>query len=95
MAIVTGLLFLIIRFFFLRSNFLPTKMFIQALKAENDGQFEEATVLYENALVEVKKIRFHLVLQKKIADKLKLLMTIKKYNSCQHFIRESNSWLSS
>jgi hypothetical protein len=93
LSILLGSLLLLCRFFILKRNPLSTQLFILALKAENNGHLEEATLLYENALVEVKKIRFHLFLKKRIIEKLKLLLTIKKYNKDQHFIRENNSWL--
>jgi len=95
LAILLVTLFLLTRYFFLKRNSLSTKLFIKALKAENNGHFEEATVLYEDALTEVKKVRFHLILKKKITEKLKVLLTVKQYTNCQGFIRKDDSWLAS
>ena len=52
-------------FLFLRRNPLSTQLFSQGLQTENNGHFEEATALYENALVEVKKSGFILYSEKK------------------------------
>jgi hypothetical protein len=93
LSILLVILFLLARYFVLKRSPLSTQLFIQGLKAENNGRLEEASVLYENALVEVKKIRFHCIFRKKIVEKLKLLMMIKKNDNDQHFVRENNSWL--
>lgn len=86
-------LFLLVRSFILKRHPLPFQLFAKGLQTENNGNFDEATIIYENALCEVKKIRFHHVLQEKIIEKLKLLSSIKKYNKEQNFIRENDSWL--
>ena len=87
------ILFLLARFFFLKSKPLPMQLFLKGLQTENNGNFEEASVIYENALCEVKKVRFHHLLQKTLVEKLKLLEQIKKYNLEQDFVRENDSWL--
>lgn len=87
------ILLLLARFFIQKSNQLPIRLFRKGLQVENNGNFEEATIIYENALSEVKKTRFHHILQKKIIEKLKLLNSIKKYNKDQSFIRENDSWV--
>ena len=73
---------------------MPIQLFIKGLRTENSGNFDEATISYENALNEVKKIRFHHSLKNKIIEKLKVLRTIKTYKKDQNFVRENNSWLS-
>jgi hypothetical protein len=87
--IITGLsLVLIIRFFILRKRNIPVGLFQEALRNENSGNFEEAVVTYENALHEVKKIRFPgTSLKKRITEKLKVLRTIIDYENSQHIIR--------
>ncbi len=55
---------------------LPLELFFQGLKLENNGQFEEAVMNYENALNEVKKTKTHIDLEKKINEKLRVLYTI-------------------
>lgn len=79
---VLSIVFLLIRFFVLRRRNIPVELFVEALRNENSGQFEAAVVTYENALQEVKKIRFHDTnLKKRIIDKLKLLHTIIEYKN--------------
>src|SRR6476469_8037536 len=93
LTVVLIILFFITRFFFLRSTLLLTKLFILALYAENNGLYEEASVLYKDALVAVKKVSFHQILKKKIIKKLNLLIMIIKHNKSENFIRENDSWV--
>ena len=78
--IMIGLLiiFIIVSLFLKKKN-LSVELFVEALKHENDGHFDEAIINYENALSEVKKNRFHNYLKNIIIQKLKVLQTIIKY----------------
>src|SRR5690349_13447147 len=87
--ILLAILFLFARFLVLKRKPLPMQLFMQGLKKENNGNFDKAIVIYENALYEVEKVRFHHLLQKTLIAKLKLLEQIRKYNEDQHFIREN------
>ena len=69
----------IISSFFLKKNDLPVELFVEGLKNENDGHFDEAIINYENALSEVKKHRIHSNLKNRIIQKLKVLHTIIEY----------------
>ena len=69
----------IISSLFLKKKNLPVELFVEGLKYENDGHFDEAIINYENALSEVKKNRFHRDLENKIIQKLKVLYTISEY----------------
>jgi hypothetical protein len=71
----------LIRYFSLRKKNIAVQLFIAALKDENSGNFEEAKITYENALKEVKKIKFNNSLEIKIVEKLKLLHTVIDYNN--------------
>jgi len=51
------------------------------LKDENNGNFEEAIITYENALIEVRKMKYNNTLKNKIVEKLKLLHTVINYNN--------------
>ena len=77
----------IISSFFLKKNDLPVELFVEGLKYENDGHFDEAIINYENALSEVGKNRFHQDLKNKIIQKLKVLLTIIEYKKNIQFIR--------
>ena len=94
LILLLGGLFLFVRYIIQRKTSLPTQLYIKGLRTENSGNFDEAVVSYENALYEVKKIRFHHNLENKIIEKLKVLRTMKTYKRDQNFIRENNSWLS-
>jgi hypothetical protein len=87
--LIIGLsLILLVRFFILRKRNIPAEMFLEALRNENSGNFEEAVITYENALNEVKKIRFHdSSLKRRITEKLKVLRTIIDYEHSQHVVR--------
>ena len=67
---------------------LPVKLFIEAQKNENDGDFEQAVITYESALEEIRKFRFHGSLKNRIIDKLKVLHTSIEYKNNLQFIRE-------
>ena len=68
-------------------------LFMDATKAENRGDYQEAVIAYENALCEVNKSRFHGHLKIKIMEKLKLLQTVRTYERDQAFVRKDNSWI--
>jgi hypothetical protein len=68
-------------------------LFINATKSENNGNYQEAVIAYENALFEVRKSRFHGYLKIKIMEKLKLMQTINTYKNDQAFIRKNSSWI--
>jgi hypothetical protein len=62
------------------------RLFVEALKNENSGHYQEALISYENALDEVNKVRFQATLKSKIVAKLKLLNTIIEFNKNFHGI---------
>ena len=72
---------------FLKKKDLPVELFVEGLRYENDGHFDEAIMNYENALSEVKKNRFHRDLKHKIIQKLKVLHTIIEYKKNFQFTR--------
>ena len=71
----------------LKKKNLPVELFVEGLRYENDGNFDEAIVNYENALSEVKKNRFHSNLKNKIIQKVKVLHTIIAYKKSFLFTR--------
>jgi len=71
----------LIRYFSSREKNIPIQLYFDALKDENSGNFEEAIITYENALIEVKKIKYNNTLKNKIVEKLKLLHTVIDYNN--------------
>lgn len=77
----------IIRSLFRKKKNLPIELFVEGLKYENDGHFDEAIINYENALAEVKKNRFHNTLKNRIIQKLKVLQTIIEYQKSLQFTR--------
>ena len=77
----------IISSFFLKKKDLPVELFVEGLKYENDGHFDEAIINYQNALSEVKKNRFHGDLKNKIIQKIKVLHTIIEYKKNFQFTR--------
>ena len=84
--IVLSIIILLVRSIVLRRKNAPERLFVEALRNENDGHFEEAIITYENALNEVKKIRFHGGLKNKIQEKLKILHRNIEYKNSFHFI---------
>jgi len=78
---------LLVRYFILTKKNAPVRLFAEALKNENSGHFAEAVITYQNALDEVKKIRFHSHLKNKIVEKLKVLNTVIEYGQNARFIR--------
>ena len=88
LIILLGSFFLLVRYFVYRKKSLAMLLFIAAIKAENQGNYQEASDAYENALCEVKKSRFDRYLKIKILEKLKLLQTLKTYKKDQVFVRK-------
>jgi hypothetical protein len=74
----------VVRYFFIRRENTSINLFINALKDENNGLFEEAVITYETALLEVNKIRVHTVLKNKIIEKLKTLPAFIEYKNNFH-----------
>ena len=87
LATATTTIVLFVRFRILKKENIPITLFAQALKTENSGHLEQAVIAYQYALAEVKKIRFHGDLRKKIVQKLKILNTIIEYDKNCHFMR--------
>lgn len=85
--------FILVRYFVLRKKSSAMQLFMEATKAENQGNYQEAIDTYENALFEVKKNKLDHYLKTKIVEKLKVLQTIKTYKSDQAFVRKNNSWI--
>ena len=83
------LIFFFIRSLVLRKKSLPVTLYVEALRNENSGHFEEALATYENALIEAKKEKFQYggSLKNKINEKLKVLHTIIEYKNSLHFVR--------
>jgi len=77
----------IISSLFLKKKNLPVELFVEGLRYENNGHFDEAIINYENALSEVKKNRFQEDLENKIIQKLKVLHTIIEYQKNFGFAR--------
>ena len=77
--IIAFLIASIISSLFFKKKDLPAELFVEGLKYENDGHFDEAIINYQNALAEVKKNRFHNNLKNKITQKLKVLHSIIEY----------------
>ena len=72
---------------FLKKKDLPVELFVEGLRYENDGHFDEAIINYENALSEVKKNKVHRDLENRIIQKLKVLHTISEYKKNIQFTR--------
>lgn len=62
-------------------------LYVEALRDENNGHFEEAITAYETVLFQCKKNRFQGVFRNKIIGKVKLLHTIIDYNKSTRFVR--------
>ena len=86
LIIVLSVIVLLIRSLVFRKKNIPVKLFVEALKSENSGHFETAVITYENALKEVKKIKFHNDLKNKIIAKLKVLRTNIEYKNNLRFL---------
>jgi hypothetical protein len=93
LIIILSSSFMLTRYFVLRKKSPAMLLFLDAIKAENKGNYQEAVAAYEGALSAAKKTRFDGYLKIKIVEKLKLLQTIKTYKSDQAFVRKDNSWI--
>jgi hypothetical protein len=72
----------------LRGKTIPVKLFFEAVKNENKGDFEAAIISYENALNEVKKGKLHdSNLENKIIEKIKVLHTAIDYQNNLQYTR--------
>ena len=73
--------FFLARYFILRKKSAAMLLFMDASKAENQGDYVQAVNGYENALCEVNKSKFHRHLKIIIMEKLKVLQTVTTYES--------------
>lgn len=80
-------LIILIRFLRFRKRSIPETLFINARRNENDGDWEQALIGYESALLAIKKPGYQRSLRTKIIDKLQLLHTIIDYRRSLGFIR--------
>ncbi|MEI9909273.1 MAG: hypothetical protein WDO71_06215 [Bacteroidota bacterium] len=87
LIMVLSLVIFMIRTLILRKRNVPVELFLEALRNENSGHFEEAVITYENALSAVGKSRFNSYLRIRINEKLKVLRTIIEYKNNLHIIR--------
>jgi hypothetical protein len=80
---------ILIRFFSLSKKGLPGRLFAEALRDENSGNFEKAVINYRTALEAANNKRFHSNLKDKINEKLKVLHTVIEYrrsiNPCMNY----------
>ncbi len=84
-SIVLLILFFLFRSFYLRKKNIPGRLFADALRSENSGQFEQAVIAYTNALAEEKKARFsNSILRNRILERLKVLHTAIEYQNSFH-----------
>ena len=84
--IMLPLVFLLIRWVVPPKKNVPAELFAEALRNENEGDYEAALIAYENALQEVKKNRFYSSSMKnKIVEKLKVLNTVIAYKNNSQF----------
>lgn len=70
-----------------RKKNIPVELFVEALRNENNGEFEAAIVTYERALNVVGKNRFRSGLKNKIIEKIKVVHTIIEYKNNLRFTR--------
>jgi hypothetical protein len=82
-----GIVIIVINFWEYRKNNVAGKLFAEALRNENSGDFETAVIKYEKALMEAKQIRFQSQLKSKITEKIKLLHSAIEYKKTFHFTR--------
>jgi len=66
---------------------IPVNLFVEGLRNENNGHFEEAIINYETALNKFEKSRFKSNLKNKIIEKLKILHTVIEYKNNFRFGR--------
>jgi len=74
-------MFLLIYSFVMIKNNIPIEFFVEAIKDENSGHFEEALIAYEKALKGFRKVGSQSILMIKIIEKLRLLKKVKEYKT--------------
>ena len=84
---ITILIASIVSSLFLKKKNVQVELFVEGLKNENNGDFDEAIISYENALSQVNKDRYHRDLKTKIIQKIKVLHTILEYRKNTQFTR--------
>jgi hypothetical protein len=87
LLMILSIIILLICSFILWKKNIPVELFVEALRKENNGNFEEAVINYETALNKSKKIRFlSNSFENKIIEKIKVLHTIIDYKNNIRFI---------
>jgi hypothetical protein len=69
---------------------ISTAFFIEAIKEENNGRYEEALVNYQSALDELERIHDHSSMKYRVIEKKKLMYTIIEYKKNSSFVRQIN-----
>jgi hypothetical protein len=88
LLVLFSLFILLIRSLLLRKKSIPVGLFVEALRNENSGHFEEAVINYEKALDEVQGSRFYDGgFKNRIIEKIKVLNTIIEYKNGLHVTR--------
>jgi hypothetical protein len=88
LIVLLSLITFFVRSFLMRKRNVTAELFVEALRNENSGHFEEAVITYENALNEAKRNRFYdSSLKNRITEKIKVLHTIIEYKNSLHVIR--------
>jgi hypothetical protein len=75
----------VIIFFVMTKKSNSLRLFLKALRSENNREFLDAIKAYENALSEVEKSKFEYTLKTKIKERIKVLRTIVEYENSRRF----------
>lgn len=84
-------IFLIVRYIVLNKISPADELFRKGLKNENNGNYDEAIMVYEQALKEAERTKWHHGLKVKLIEKLNVLRTVSSYQKSQDFIRQNGS----
>jgi len=88
LLMILSIIILLFRTLILWKKSVPVELFVEALRNENNGNFEEAVITYETALSKSKKTWvFSNSLENKIIEKVKVLHTIIDYKNNLRFTR--------
>lgn len=76
-----------VRSFLRRNKNTSVEFFSEALRNENDGDYESAVINYEFVLNKFKKNKFDNIIRNKAIEKLKVLHAIIEYKNNLRFTR--------
>ncbi len=78
------LIFMVVLFYFSKRKNASDLLYMEGVREENLGHLKQAVTAYKKALLQTDHFRFQATLKSKIANRIKVLQTVIKYEASFH-----------